>query len=86
METPMTRSITLHLTDAEADAFDALTAAVGQLSGRAVDAEATTAAALDLCLTRAIDDFELPDPAVRELVARARHNLRQSWTRGNACL
>jgi hypothetical protein len=82
----MTRSITLLLTDAEADAFDALTAAVGQLSGRAVDNEAAAVAALDLCLTRAIDDFELPDPAVRERVVLARNNLRQSWTRGNACL
>jgi hypothetical protein len=82
----MGRSITLHLTDAEADAFDALTAAVGQLSGRSVDIEATTAAALDLCLTRAIDDYELPAPAVRELVAQARDNLRRNWTRGNACI
>lgn len=82
----MARSITLHLTDAEADALDALAAAVGQLSGRSVDSEAATAAALDLCLTRAIDDYELPDPAVRELVARARVNLRESWTRGNASL
>jgi hypothetical protein len=82
----MARSITLHLTDAEAEAFDALAAAVGQLSGRVVDSEAATAAALDLCLTRAIDDYELPDPTVRELVARARNNLRASWTRGNACI
>jgi hypothetical protein len=83
---PMARSITLHLTDAEAAALDALAAAVGQLSGRDVDSEAATAAALDLGLTRAIDDYELPDPAVRELVARARANLRETWTRGNACL
>jgi hypothetical protein len=82
----MARSITLHLTDAEADAFDALIAAVGQLSGCSVDSEAAAAAALDLCLTRAIDDFELPDPAVRAVVARARSNLRESWTRGNACI
>ena len=82
----MARSITLHLTDQEADAFDALTAAVGQLAGRVVDSEAAAVAALDLGLTRAIEDFELPDPVVRELVVRARHNLRESWTRGNACL
>jgi len=82
----MARSITLHLTDAEADAFDALNAAVGQLSGRPVDSEAAAAAALDLCLTRAIDDYELPDAAVREQVAQARRNLRENWTRGNACL
>jgi hypothetical protein len=41
---------------------------------------------LDLCLTRAIDDYELPDPAVREQVAQARRNLRENWTRGNARL
>jgi hypothetical protein len=82
----MAGSITLHLTDAEADAFDALAAAIGQLAGRVVDREATTAAALDLCLTRAIEDYELPDPAVRELVVQARHNLRESWSRGNACI
>ena len=82
----MPRSVTLHLTDAEADALGALAAAVGQLSGRTVDSEAATAAALDLCLTRVIDDYELPDAAVRELVVRARHDLRESWTRGNACL
>jgi hypothetical protein len=82
----MARPITLHLTDVEADALDALAAGVGQLSGRDIDREVATVAALDLCLTRLIEDYELPDARVRERVERARQGLRESWTRGNACI
>jgi hypothetical protein len=78
--------ITLQLTTVEGAALDALAAGVGQLSGRRVDREAATAAALDLSLTRLLDDYELPDPAVTAQVERARSCLRESWSRGNACL
>jgi hypothetical protein len=78
--------ISLHLTDDEAAALNALTAGVSQLAERPVETGAAVAAALDFCLTRLIEDFELPDAAVREQVSQARQGMREHWTRGNACL
>jgi hypothetical protein len=78
--------ISLHLTDDEAAALNALTAGVSQLAERPVETAAAVAAALDFCLTRLIEDFELPDTAVREQVSQAREDMREHWTRGNACL
>jgi hypothetical protein len=43
-------------------------------------------AALELALTRLIDDFEVPDPVARAQVQRARDNLRANWIRGSATL
>ena len=78
--------ISLHLTDEEAAALSALTAGVSQLAERSVETEAAVAAALDFCLTRLTEDFEMPDTAVRQQVSQARENMREHWTRGNACL
>lgn len=82
----MTTDVVLRLTAQEVAALDAVTAGVGQLAERPVDHEAAMAAALDLCLTRLLEDFELPDAAVREQVSRAQEDLRQHWSRGSACL
>jgi hypothetical protein len=82
----MAMDMALHLTDEEAAALDALTAGVSQLAERAVETEAAVAAALDFCLTRLTEDFEIPDTAVREQVAHARERMREHWSRGNACL
>lgn len=82
----MTAHVTLRLTVPEAVALEAVVAGVGQLSGRQVDRESAAAAALDVCLTRLLEDFELPDPAVRHQVAAALEGLRSTWSRGNACL
>lgn len=67
-------------------ALSALTAGVSQLPERSVETEAAVAAALDLCLTRLIEDFEIPDAAVREQASQARERMREHWSRGNACL
>lgn len=82
----MTKQIALQLTEQEAAAFDALVAGVGQLAGRDIDGAAAAVAALDLSLTRLIEDYELPDAAIRQQVYAAREAMRESWTRGNACL
>lgn len=78
--------ISLQLTDDEAAALNALTAGVSQLAERPVETEAAVAAALDFCLSRLIEDFEIPDTAVREHVSQARGRMREHWSRGNACL
>jgi hypothetical protein len=78
--------IALHLTDEEAAALGALTAGVSQLADRTVETEAAVAAALDFCLTRLVEDFELPNASVRQRVNQARDDMREHWTRGNACL
>lgn len=82
----MSADIVLHLTDEEAAALEAVTAGVGQLAERQVSTEAAVVGALDHCLSRLLEDFELPDAAVREQVGRAQQALRDNWTRGNACL
>jgi hypothetical protein len=82
----MAMDIALHLTDEESAALGALTAGVSQLADRTVETEAAMAAALDFCLTRLVEDFEIPDAAVRQQVSEARENMREHWTRGNACL
>ena len=82
----MPRSVQLELTDDEAGALDALAAGIGQLAGRDVEADAAVVAALDFCLTRLIEDYELPDATLRTQVFAAREAMRQSWSRGNACL
>jgi hypothetical protein len=33
-----------------------------------------------------MEDFEMPDTAVRLQVNQARDNMREHWSRGNACL
>jgi hypothetical protein len=82
----MAINIALQLTDEETAALGALTAGVSQLAERTVETEAAVAAALDYCLTRLVEDFEIPDAAVRRQVSDARENMREHWTRGNACL
>ena len=78
--------VTLELTDVEAAALNALTAGVAGLAERPIGTEAAVVAALELGLTRLVDDFEVPDAAVREQLRRARERLRREWRGGNACL
>jgi hypothetical protein len=63
-----------------------LTAGVAGLAERPVGTEAAVVAAIELGLSRLIDDFEVPDPAVREQVRQAWEALRRDWRGGNACL
>jgi hypothetical protein len=78
--------VTLELTDTEATALATLTAGVAGLAERSVGTEAAVVAAIDLGLSRLIDDFEVPDPAVRQQLRQARELLRRDWRGGNACL
>ncbi len=81
----MATDVVLRLTEQEVAALDALTAGVGQLAEHPVDPESAVAAALDLCLTRLLEDFELPDASVRERVSQAQEDMRRHWSRGKAC-
>jgi hypothetical protein len=78
--------VTLDLTDTEAAALAALTAGVAGLAERPVGTEAAVVAAVDLALSRLLDDFEVPDPAVRDQLRQAWAQLRRDWRGGNACL
>ena len=78
--------VTLDLTGSEAAALEALTGGVAALAERPVGTEAALVAAIDLGLSRLIDDFEVPDPAVRDQLRQAWAALRRDWRGGNACL
>lgn len=78
--------VTLDLTGSEAAALDALTAGVAGLAERPVGTEAAVVAAIELGLGRLVDDFEVPDPEVRDQVRHAWEALRRDWRGGNARL
>ncbi|MGH3095460.1 MAG: hypothetical protein ACRDMV_05605 [Streptosporangiales bacterium] len=79
-------AVTLRLSAEELAALDALTAGIGVLAEREIGTDAAVVAATELGLTRLLEDFELPDEAVRERVSSARDGVRTAWSRGNACL
>ncbi|MFI5697713.1 hypothetical protein ACIA58_38005 [Kribbella sp. NPDC051586] len=78
--------IRVHFTDQERAGLTALTAGLRGVAESDLSEEDALVAALELALTRLIDDFEVPDPAAREQVQRARDNLRAHWIRGSATL
>jgi hypothetical protein len=73
-------------TDQERAGLTALAAGLRGVAETDLTEEDALVAALEHALTRLIDDFEVPDPAAREQVLRARDNLRAHWTRGSATL
>ena len=78
--------IRVRFTDQERAGLTALAAGLRGVAETDLTEEDALVAALELALTRLIDDFEVPDPAAREEVQRARDNLRAHWTRGSATL
>ena len=76
----------LRLTPLEADALDALTAGMAGVNETTLSAEDAVVGAIEHGLSRLIEDFEVPDAAVREQVLTARDALRRGWTRGNSAL
>ncbi|TCC41733.1 hypothetical protein [Kribbella speibonae] len=78
--------IQVRFTDQERDGLAALAAGLRGVAEADLTEEDALVAALELALTRLIDDFEVPDPAARAQVQRARDNLRANWIRGSATL
>jgi hypothetical protein len=78
--------ITLRLTDHERAGVTALAAGLRQVAESELSEEDAVVAALELALTRLIEDFEVPDPKARQEVQAARDELRAHWVRGSATL
>jgi hypothetical protein len=76
----------LRLTPQELAGVAALTAGVAGVNESEVSQEDAVVAAIELALTRLIDDFEVPDPAARAQVQTARDELRAGWVRGNSSI
>ncbi len=78
--------IRLRFTAQERAALTALTAGVREVVESDLTEEDAMVAAMELALTRLIEDFEVPDPKAREQVQLARDDLRAHWVRGSASL
>lgn len=78
--------LTLQLTDQERAGLTALAAGLRAVAESDLTEEDAMVAALELALTRLIEDFEVPDPTARQQVHTARDNLRAHWVRGSATL
>jgi hypothetical protein len=78
--------IRVRFTEQERTGLTALAAGLRGVAEAELTEEDALVAALELALTRLIEDFEVPDPAAREQVQRARDNLRAHWIRGSATL
>ncbi|MDX6282035.1 MAG: hypothetical protein QOH03_3106 [Kribbellaceae bacterium] len=76
----------LRLTEQELAGVVALTAGVSGVNEAEVSQEDAVVAAIELALTRLIDDYEVPDPVARSQVQTARDELRAGWIRGSASL
>jgi hypothetical protein len=76
----------LRLTPVETEALEALTAGMAGVNETTLSAEDAVVGAIEHGLSRLIEDFEVPDPAVRDRVLAARDALRRGWTRGNSAL
>ncbi len=77
---------TLRLTPEELAGVVALTAGVSGVNETEVSQEDAVVAAIELALTRLIDDYEVPDPDARAQVQVARDDLRTAWIRGSSSL
>ena len=78
--------IRLQFTTQECAGLTALAAGLREVAEADLSEEDALVAALELALTRLIDDFEVPDLAAREQVQVARDELRAHWVRGSATL
>ena len=76
----------IQFTAQERTGLTALAAGLRGVAESDLSEEDALVAALELALTRLIDDFEVPDPTAREEVQRARDDLRAHWIRGAATL
>jgi hypothetical protein len=79
-------AFTLRLTAAEREAVTVLTAGMSGVNEADLSEEDAVVGAIELALTRLADDFEVPDPAVRDQVLTTRDALRRNWVRGSASL
>jgi hypothetical protein len=78
--------LTLRLTEQERTGLTALAAGLRSVAETDLSEEDAMVAALELALTRLIEDFEVPDPSARDQVRVARDTLRAHWVRGSATL
>lgn len=78
--------ITLGLTEHERLGLTALAAGLRSVAETELSEEDAMIAALELALTRLIEDFEVPDATARQQVQQARDDLRSHWVRGSATL
>jgi hypothetical protein len=79
------RELRLALSEPELAAVGALADGVSVLAERPLGEADGVVAAVELGLSRLLDDFDLPDEERRGVEA-ARAALREGWTRGNARL
>jgi len=79
------RKLTIELTEGEVEGLRALAHGIGVLRERDVaDADAVVAA-VELGLTRLLDDYDLPADD-RARIERGLERARTPWVRGNCCL
>jgi hypothetical protein len=83
---PTRTEVRVQFTDQERAGLTALAAGLRGVAEADLTEEDALVAALEHALTRLIDDFEVPDPAARAEVQRARDDLRAHWVRGSATL
>ncbi|MER7248129.1 hypothetical protein [Kribbella sp. NPDC000426] len=76
--------IQVHFTDQERAGLAALAAGLRGVAEADLSEEDALVAAVEMALTRLIDDFEVPDPVTRGQVQAARDDLRAHWIRGAA--
>lgn len=76
--------IRVRFTDQELAGLAALAAGLRGVAETDLSEEDALVAAVEMALTRLIDDFEVPDPTTREQVQVARDDLRAHWIRGSA--
>ncbi|WP_329003131.1 hypothetical protein OHA18_07800 [Kribbella sp. NBC_00709] len=76
--------IRVRFTDQELAGLAALAAGLRGVAEADLSEEDALVAAVEMALTRLIDDFEVPDPTTREQVQVARDDLRAHWIRGSA--
>jgi hypothetical protein len=81
-----TTEMLVRFSEQERAGLMALAAGLRGVAESKLSEEDALVAALEHALTRLIDDFEVPDPAARDEVRRARDNLRAHWIRGSATL
>jgi hypothetical protein len=76
--------IRVRFTDQERAGLTALAAGLRGVAESDLSEEDALVAAVEMALTRLIDDFEVPDPTTRKQVQVARDDLRAHWIRGSA--
>lgn len=76
----------LNLTPHEVTALATMTAGMASVAESELTQEDAVVGAIDLALTRLLDDFEVPDAEVRARIGPARDEMRRNWIRGNAGL